>query len=298
MTPSALDALRATLARGLIVLCLALTAAAGPLEAQAQRPDDPIEASLQVWSVEADRSRAIIDRAEASDEALTAMRQRLEGYREEARALVAATAPRIAQLERELAALGPPPEEGQTENEALAAERATLSERLANATSVRARANAFIDRFTAQIEEINLLLRDRIVTRVLQRGDTPLDPTLWIEAAEDAASIGTRLAAEATSSIANPSVREQAIDTAPRALLALIAGAALLIVARRRVLGWVERIANDPDTTREQRIGAGAVATLARLALPVLSLYLLGFAVTQSGLLGPTLDALDRKSVV
>lgn len=272
----------------LVLAALAATSAPG----QAQRPEDPVEASLNLWTAEADNARDVLDRAAASDEALTAMRQRLEGYREEARALVAATVPRVAQIERELNALGPPPGEGLTEEEALAAERQALTDRLAAANSVRARAAAFADRFSAQIEEVNLILRDRLVTRVLLRGRTPLDPRLWLEALEDAVGLGGRIATEFSASIANPKVREQAIDTAPRALLALIAGAALLLVARRRVIVWVERVAADPAGTREARIGAGAVATLARLALPVAALYLIGFAVAQSGLLGPTLEAL------
>ncbi|MGF1659549.1 MAG: mechanosensitive ion channel family protein [Rubrimonas sp.] len=278
------------LARVLALLLVAFAATAS--SAQAQRPDDPIEAALHLWTSEADSAREVLDKAAASDDALTTMRQRLEGYREEARALVAATAPRIAQIERELAALGPPPAEGVAEDEALAAERQALNDRLAAASSVRARAAAFEGRFSSQIEEVNLTLRDRLVSRVMQRGRTPLDPRLWIEATADAVEIGRRIGAETSASFADAAVRARAIETGPIALLALVLGLGLLIVARRRVIAWVEKVAADPASTREKRIGAGAVATLARLALPVSALYLIVFAVALSGLLGETLETL------
>ncbi len=276
----------------LLLVALTATATATATGAQAQRPDDPAEASLQRWSAQADQARATLENARVTDDALTAMRQRIEASREEARALVAATAPRIAQIERELAALGPPPEEGQSEDEALAAERGALNDRLAAANSVRARSAALVDRFSAEIDQINTVLRERLVTRILQRGRTPLDPMLWVDAAGEIGEIGQRIAREADASFDDPEMRARALQAAPLAALALIAGAALMLVARKRVLGWVERVARNPDSTRERRIGAGAVATLTRLAVPVLALYLAGYALTESGMLGPTLEAL------
>jgi small-conductance mechanosensitive channel len=246
-----------------------------------------LEERFATWNAEADRARDVIRNNAASNAALQVMRDRLVALRAEAQALAEGQRARIEPLARELAAIGPPPEAAEAvEEPTLAALRARLNREIAEQNAVLAAAQVAAERFTVLLEDLSELIRDRLRLRVLTRGPTPLDPSVWLKAAADFATLGSDIRSEARAALASAASRELALERAPIAAVAFALSLTILVVGRLRVSRWIHRIAHDPKVSAERKIAAGVAATAARLGLVMGGVFLLFFAIVALGLFG------------
>jgi small-conductance mechanosensitive channel len=275
-----------------VLRTLAAVALALGLWAGAARAADPPAADavdprvlLDAWNAAADAGTALLG-GEAPDEALRALREDMESGRSEARAFLAAQRRRVEQLRRQLDALGPPPAEGLAEEASVAELRRSVTAQIAAEDGALSAAQLAETRFTQTLEALTALSRDRLRTRLLTRGETPLSPATWWTAGGDLTRAGVEAAADVRLAFADPARRRTALERAPMAALALAAALGLLIVAQRRVGAWT-KTASTPGRSRVALIGIGMAALLARLVVPVAALTLLGWGLRESGLLGP-----------
>jgi small-conductance mechanosensitive channel len=245
------------------------------------------------WNAEADRARDVIRNDAASNAALQIMRDRLLELRSEAQALAVRQRTRIEPLSRELAALGPPPDEGAPlEEPALAALRARLRAEISEENAALAAAQVAAERFEVLLEDLSDLIRERLRLRVLTRGQSPLDPGVWAAALEDMSVLASDIASEGRAAIASAATRTLAIERAPIAALAFVLSLVIVIAGRRRVALWVRRVARDPTVTQERKIAVGVAATVARLALLMGATFLLLFSIVALGLFGLKVEAI------
>ncbi len=112
------------LASLILVLFLALN-----LPALAQQEQEAPD--LAAWDKLAEQAEQIVASGSANDVRLQAIREEVVKWRERLKAGQGINATRIATLKDQIAALGTPPAEGQTEPEEIAARRKELNEQLA-----------------------------------------------------------------------------------------------------------------------------------------------------------------------
>ena len=248
-------------------------------------------ATFERWRRETARARDVIAGDAASNAALEAMRDRLSALRDEARRFAERQQARAEPLQRELDALGAPPETGE-EDPAITRLRESLTEQLARVRSPAAAAQVAAERFAVLIEDVSALMRERLRTRVLTRGPSPLAPAVWLAAAEELATLWSDVGSELRAATGSVTWRAMAEERAPLAVVALLLAAALGVFAHRRVVIWASRVAQGPDIPRLRRIGYAAVAAAARLVLPLMAAFLLLFAMAALDLLGLKLTAI------
>lgn len=274
-------------AAGAVLLALCLWAGAAPAADPPAAEAVDTRALLDAWNAAADAGTALLGSGEAPDEALRALREDMETSRSEARTFIAAQRRRVEQLRRQLDALGPAPAEGLAEEASVAELRRNLTAQVAAEDGVLSAAQLAETRFTQTLEALTALSRDRLRTRLLTRGETPLNPVTWWTAGGDLARAGVEIGAQAQAALADPERRAAALQRAPAVGLAVAAALGLLFAAQRRLATWTLAAAGAPGRSRAALIGIGTAALLGRLAMPMAALVLLGWGLRESGLLGP-----------
>ena len=247
--------------------------------------------TFERWRREAERAREVIAGDAASNSALEVMRDRLVALRKEARRFAERQRARAEPLRRERDALGDPPETG-AEDAAIARLREELTERIAAIDAPAAAAQVAAERFAVLIDDVSALTRERLRTRVLTRGPSPLAPEVWLAAADELATLWSDIGSELRAAMGSATWRAMAEERAPLAVVALALALALGVFAHRRAVLWASRAALREDIPRLRRIGFAAVAAAARLVLPLMAAFLLLFAMAALDLLGLKLTAL------
>ena len=295
-----LRAARLPFAALLVLLALTLAATApAPVAAQPAQPAAPgapaapaatdaesADALLAQWDDGARRAELVTERAELSTPAFEVLRETVAAQRAAARALVERTETAARPLRTQLAALGPPPAEGASEAESIAAERAALERRLEALDARIRQAELAAARATAIIEDIDTLIRARFAEQLLTLGPTPLNPALWPASVLEVAALGDRLVSEVVFALGDPVRAAERRTQLPLLALAVAAAVALVIVARGPLVrGIAARVG--PDANRGRRTAAAAASALARVALPAAALAVAGAALHGSRLTGP-----------
>ncbi|ROT95908.1 DUF3772 domain-containing protein [Histidinibacterium lentulum] len=250
--------------------------------------DPQIAAELEEFGRVATRAAEALDAGRASTAAFDGLRMTLADWRDRLGRLDGLGARRET-LQGRLAALGPPPGEGETEPEPVAERRAALQAELAALAAPallvqEARAEA-----SGLIAEIDALIRDRQTAALTERGPLPLLPQNWGTLPDNLGRGAALLRAEVVSSVQSPVRLEAARQGLPGMSLMGLVGLALLLFGRR----WVR--AAEARALRRTRPGTGAVMTLLSLghfALPLLGAGLVIGAVVGTGLAGPRIEAL------
>ena len=96
-----------------------------PVRAQDQQAPD-----YDAWNKAADQAEQIVESGQANGERLQAIRDEVVKWRDRFKAAEGTNAPRIATLKDQIAALGPPPAEGQSESDDIVARRKELNDQL------------------------------------------------------------------------------------------------------------------------------------------------------------------------
>ena len=267
-----------------LALLLALAALAAP--AQEASPD------YAAWETLATRTEAALAGRGAPDGVLEELRAQIATAREAFLAAQDANAARIATVEGQIDALGPPPAEGEEEPEEIADRRADLNERLARLRSPGRTAEEAFTRASGLVAEIDRTLRQRQARALLAFGPSPLNPAHWPHAAEALRQAGHALAAEPRAALAEPDGWDRLRARLPIVLGLSIAGLAMIARAR----SWMSplmRYAEARLPSRAQGAGVFALST-GQIVLPIVGALLIGAAARTSGLFGPAGEAVTE----
>lgn len=245
--------------------------------AHAQEGFDP--AMPEQWAATAARAEDILQSKLASTPAMENLRATLLAQRAEAQGVEETAQKRLDALRAQLDALGPPPEEGQTEPAELAVRRADLEDEIALANVPRAVAQESYQRFDGLINDINALIRERFSEQLVARGPVPLNPVYWGPALSDLLTYSSRMWSEVQGVLANEASRLQLAQKAPLAIFVALLGLWMLLWLRARIAGLVAKVLQAGEEAAAWRI---ALVSLSRLVAPGLGavalIYAIGFA--------------------
>jgi small-conductance mechanosensitive channel len=242
---------------------------------------------FEQWQLIAERAEEVVERAAASTDALEALRAQLAAWRERLLAAQRQNTTRIQTLEAQLGALGPPPEEGETEPEDIAQRRAELQQQLETLRAPIRNAEAAFTRAQGLITEIDAIIRARQVDALLSLGATPLNPANWALALGEVAQAARAMELEVVTAIATPSRLAEARNRLPGIVLLLATGFVLLLRGHR----WVERAGAEMRARSRRGTGVWSLLiSVGHILLPLAGITAITTAAAYSGLAGPRLS--------
>lgn len=252
-----------------VVVFQAITAA------QAQDPG-----SMSVtWSETANSAENTLVNGAATDAQLEAMRVTLSALRERALEIQNRDGPRVKELEDQLTALGPVPENGE-EPEAIATQRATLEASLEGLRTPVVEADVAYRRADSLIGQIDSELRERRAKQLTTLGPTPLNPANWSVASDHLRDLYGDVAAGLNWRLGSSETRAAYFGRLPFVAILLLAAAGLWLVVMPRVVATATQAAiGQNEARRFVYIGYGR--NLARLALTGLAAYFVVLALRE-----------------
>lgn len=220
-----------------------------------------------------------------SDEGFAELRETLTDWRAKMLAAKDADSVQIEALTAQIAALGPPPPEGESEPANLAQRRAELLDQLGEAQEPRLEAEEAHARADALIGRIDVTLRERQTDALFQLERSPLTPGLWTQAVKSLGGLLADFRSEFAGNLASGTDGPNLSERAPVVLL-LIVGAFILIARGPR---WVERLITriEARSGEQARILYGFLVSMGAIVIPLLGITLLNIALISTGLLGP-----------
>ncbi|MEM1274572.1 MAG: DUF3772 domain-containing protein [Pseudomonadota bacterium] len=258
-------------------LWLGLVLAAG---AQTQlSADDP------VWQALSGEAEETILAAEASNDALEALRAELTEWRTRFLADQSVNAALIDRVQAQIDALGPPPEDGETEPAAMSALRDELNAELTEALVPRLAATEAFNRASGLISQIDAIIRERSTEVLFEASPTPLNPLNWDNAVASLVTVFAELRREIRVRTIFELRRQEIRDALPAFLGLLALGLVLLL----RGPIWSVR-ATEALTGKLHGAGrdtAGFVLSFTQLLLPFAGLAFLAAAIDTLSILGP-----------
>ena len=269
--------LRSLLVRVLLVLCLASGALAQGV------PGAP---DLAAWEKTADRVEKVLAVNAASDTALENLRAEVVDWREQLLQAKTANASRRETLVRRLAALPTPPAEGETEPEAIAAERAQLEEQRRILEDPAIKADLAYTHADGLVREIDRVLRERQASQLIRRWPTPLNPLNWSGVLGELVRVVSAVPSELAAVYAEGAARNDLLQRLPVAAVTLVVGFVLLL----RSGGWTGAMMAAAKRYR-QGVSLFLIEALAiglQLVLPVAGWVLIIAGISLSGALGTT----------
>lgn len=266
--------------RFVLTVFLALSLMSGGAWAQLNQTQEEYVAN---WLATAERAEQAVETARASNAALEALRDEIVDYRrtfEDARDQNSA---RIETLKSQIAALGPPPEEGQEEPAEIAVLRDGLNKRVEALRVPVVVAHEAYFRANGIITEIDRIIRERQTRRLLSRAPSPAMPTYWPLAWRDVRDSVLDIAHETALSWQNRVKLKQITNALPQVFLLVAAG--LLFLIRGRV--WSERLGNYLRGFGGRGSGIWrSVVSLGKILFPLIGVYLITQGIGASKVLG------------
>ncbi|RMD90589.1 MAG: DUF3772 domain-containing protein [Alphaproteobacteria bacterium] len=233
------------------------------------------------------RAEEALASAAASDQAYEDLRAELTTWRARFAAAQKFNADRIETVQKQIAALGPPPAEGESEPAEVAARRAELARQLEELQAPVRRAEEAFQRAEGLIREIDKLLAARQAEKLLSRSVSPLNPVNWPPALARLQRSWTTLKGEVATNWAKlAATGRQAEDLPLRIGLGLVALALLL-----RGRAWSGRLARGWQRRFDNALPA-LLASLGQVILPTAGVYILVRLLMESGLPGLRLGAI------
>ncbi|EKE44061.1 Small Conductance Mechanosensitive Ion Channel [Oceaniovalibus guishaninsula JLT2003] len=271
---------QAFLSRLLIFL---LTATIGWAALAQEQPAGPVLPDPQEWAAQVSAAEALIADDESAVEDLERLRTIISGRRAAFLAAQSANAARIATAEAQIAALGPLPPEGETEDPEIAERRARLNAQLAELRRPVVAAEEGFALANSLVASIDSTIRDRYARQLLARQPSPLNPVLWPSALTVLTDTVQRIGTEARDAWRNPDSRAVALQAAP--LSAFLGFVGLLLALRSR--WWVGLFADwvAPRWPRGQGVLDFALS-LGQIVLPLAGVMLVALAIDLTHILG------------
>ncbi|MGV6849034.1 MAG: DUF3772 domain-containing protein [Marinibacterium sp.] len=243
---------------------------------------------LAAWEKLVNRAELVIDRNQASTDALEDLRAELVNYRSRFADIRDKNASRIRSLRSQIDRLGPVPDSGD-EPRSVALTRQALNDRLDQISAPVAAAEAAFGITDGLVSEIDALLRARRAEEFIKRGPSPLLPENWAIAGTEVTRFVRSLNGEIAEALTNDVTLQAARDKAPRLVIMVLAGLYLLIrgpILARKFGTFMRGFGGQ---------GSGVwtfLVSLGRFGLPYAGVVLIVNALKLSGIPGLRLDAL------
>jgi len=270
----------------LVLVLLAALGQAGPVAAQdALKADDYKTFDTTVSQIE-----DVVVKAQVDDERLSNMRAEMVKWRSTFSAAQGSNADQIATAKNQIAALGPVPAEGQTEDAMIAKRRVELSAELAKLQAPVLTATEATTRADSTIASIDKLIRERHADKLLRLSPSALNPVNWPTAVSMFRWMGQWIWDETRWRFTRPMNVDQLRDNAP--LIVVLVLAALLLLVRggrwmRRLTTWLLS-----KTQMRGRNLISGIVSLGQVAVPVAGAVLLYMALERASLFGPIILSL------
>lgn len=236
------------------------------------------------WESVAEQAETALEAPTVADVDLEALRTDIVGWREALLVAQSTNSSRIATLRQQIAALGPAPEEGQTEADEIATRRAALNDQLARLQAPGIAAEEAYRRADGLVSEIDRTLRERQADELLRLYPTPLNPANWPGAARAVSGVVMGMWNETQQRRGTDAAQQTLIDNLPAILFFLLASLGLIWRGRPLIEGLVTRI-NTRWSARGVRV-ASLVLSLGQIVVPTLGVMALSHALRLSGMFG------------
>lgn len=259
----------------LLALLLALPAAAQ----EAVGPD------YDAWEQTAARADEILADGTATDAQLSDLRAQIVKARNEFVAAQGANADQIETLRNQIAALGPAPAEGESEDATIAARRAELNERLARLQAPGITAGEAASHADGVIRKIDRITRDRQADKLLRLSPSAANPVNWPAAVSLFRWMGVWIYEETVWRFTRPINFETLRNNAPL-IVGLLIVAGLLLARGGRWMGWLNEWLLTKTAMRGRELISGVVS-IGQVVLPVIGAVLLTTALSSTAFFGP-----------
>lgn len=259
----------------LLALFLALPAAAQ----EAVGPD------YDAWEQTAARADEILADGTATDAQLSDLRAQIVKARNEFVAAQGANADQIETLRNQIAALGPAPAEGESEDATIAARREELNERLARLQAPGITAGEAASHADGVIRKIDRITRDRQADKLLRLSPSAANPVNWPAAVSLFRWMGVWIYEETVWRFTRPINFETLRNNAPL-IVGLLIVAGLLLARGGRWMGWLNEWLLTKTAMRGRELISGVVS-IGQVVLPVIGAVLLTTALSSTAFFGP-----------
>ncbi len=265
----------------LVLVLLAALGQAGPTLAQ----DAPKAEDYQTFDTTVSQIEDVVVKAQVNDERLSNMRAEMVKWRSTFSAAQGSNADQITTVKNQIAALGPVPAEGQTEDAMIAKRRGELSAELAKLQAPVLTATEATTRADSTIASIDKLIRERHADKLLRLSPSALNPVNWPTAVSMFRWMGQWIWDETRWRFTRPMNVDQLRDNAPLIVVLVLAALVLLL----RGGSWMRLLTK---THMRGRSLISGIVSLGQVALPVVGAVLLYLALERASLFGPIILSL------
>jgi potassium efflux system protein len=239
-----------------------------PVSAQTQTIFD-----IDAFNALAARAEKAVYGGQTSNEALEKLRSSLSSARSEALEAQSSRTGRSKIISDQIDALGPIPEDSETEAKDISELRLSLSKQLAVARAPLIVAEEAFRRANGLISEIDKTIRERSASVFLKLGVSPLSPNTWGPMVSDIKKYFGQVSSEVAQSLNNPSSNVIRSNNLPGIIFFAILGLALIFPATK----WVSQnmsVANQRHDAKLKKITYLAFSCLVFI-LPLLGICFL-----------------------
>ncbi|MCH8466458.1 MAG: DUF3772 domain-containing protein [Roseinatronobacter sp.] len=273
----------------LALLCATVLVAPATVQAQSSSQNGEQATSTapdyEAWRSFAQNAEALLDRPDNTNEALSELRGELVGFRARFLAAQDANQSRIASLREQIAALGPPPEDGATEAPEIAERRAELSEQLTVLQAPGIAAQEAFRRADGLIRQIDTTLRERDAEALLTLWPSPVNPVNWVLAADAVWGTTFTFVTQVIGATEDPARMREFRANLPVTLVLLLFSGFVLWRGREWIEKVVSRLLDDGGSRRSKRVLA-RLMSLAQIVVPVTAVLALTLAFELTSLFG------------
>ena len=251
-----------------IHIILALVFLLAPINAHAQTTFD-----IDAFNALASRAEKAVYGGQTSNDTLEQLRMSLSSARSAALETQSLRTGRSKIISDQIDALGPIPEDPDSEAKDIAELRASLAKQLAVAKAPLIVAEEAFRRANGLISEIDKTIRERSASAFLKLGVSPLSPNTWGSTISDIKKYFGQVRSEVVQSLNNPSSKVIRSNNLPGIIFFAILGLALIFPATK----WVSQnmsIANQRHDAKLKKVSYLAYSCLVFIA-PLLGICFL-----------------------
>ncbi|NEX45507.1 DUF3772 domain-containing protein [Pseudotabrizicola algicola] len=242
------------------------------------------ELDYPAWEAVAERAETALENNNTPAAVLDGLRAQLADWRSALLVAQNTNSSRITTLRQQIAALGPVPEEGQTEAPEIAGRRAALTDQLVRLQAPGIAAEEAYRRADGLIAEIDRTLREQQADALLQLYPSPLNPANWPEAVRAVTSAALGLLSETQRRWSTAASHETLVNNLPLIAFLLLFSVVLIWRGRPLIEGLVGRI-NQRWSARGGLV-ASLVLSLGQIVVPTLGVMALAHALGLTGMFG------------
>lgn len=256
-------------------------------DAETEAVPAPVTATgldYNAWNQTAQRAEFIVESGRGSAFALHRLRAEIVGWRDRFLVEQSANSGRIATVQTQIDALGPPPVEGAPgEEQVVTDRRAELSAQQSRLRAPGQLARESHAHASGLISEIDSMIREQRRNQLMTRGTSPLNPAHWPDLWQDLSGRIVGLWKEMRVALQSSARHTVLAENWPSVLLYLFLGVVLIMRAPLAV--------SKVNTWLSDRFPRGAnvwdfILSVGNLIIPVVGAILLRSALEQSGMFG------------